>query len=114
MAIIDCMRQVIMMRTDAPPKPAEGSACNGCGVCCAYAPCPIGQIVSRRRTGACAALEWADDGSRYVCGLVASPERHLPPALRSLAPLLGGMAQRMIASGIGCDSDITVEPVAPH
>ena len=47
-------RQVIRLHPAAPAKPPETAPCNGCGVCCAAEPCPIGVLVSGRRTGACA------------------------------------------------------------
>ena len=37
---------VIHLHPSAPPKPAEGAACNGCGVCCAWQPCPLGVLAS--------------------------------------------------------------------
>jgi len=97
---------VILLHTEAPPKPAEGQACNGCGVCCAAAPCPVGQILSRRRTGACVALHWAEDAKRYRCGVVDDPGRHLP-----WLPARWGrrLALRWIAAARGCDSDYVAE-----
>lgn len=100
---------VIELHVDAPPKPAVGMGCNGCGVCCASEPCPLGRLVTRRREGRCAALAWNERTRRYRCGMVESPAAHLPRALRGLAPLLGRLARRWIASGTGCDSDAIVE-----
>ena len=57
----------------APPKPALGAPCNGCGQCCLVEPCPLGMVVSGKRSGACSALRWSDAAGRYVCGLVADP-----------------------------------------
>jgi hypothetical protein len=93
---------VILLHADAPRKPAEGQACNGCGVCCAAAPCPVGQILSRRRTGACVALHWAEGERRYRCGVVDDPARHLPWLPRRWGRRL---ALRWIAAAKGCDSD---------
>jgi hypothetical protein len=104
------MRQVILLRIEAPAKPAEGAPCNGCGVCCAVEPCPVGQLVSRRRSGACSALVWQEAQQRYVCGLVSEPQAHLPRALGWTAPLLSRWARRLIAAGIGCDADATPVP----
>jgi hypothetical protein len=104
------MHRVIVLHAQAPAKPAEGRACNGCGVCCAVAPCPLGQIVSRRRTGACNALLWHDAGQQYRCGLLAAPQQHLPAALHWAAPTLARVARRYIAAGIGCDSSLLVQP----
>ncbi|WP_374564285.1 hypothetical protein [Ideonella sp.] len=101
--------RVIHLHVDAPPKPAEGAPCNGCGLCCAAEPCPVGVLVSRKRVGACHALQWSDSDGRYVCGLVSDPARvlrWLPPAL---APLLSRLARRWIASATGCDASLVAE-----
>ena len=103
------MYQVIQLHLDAPEKPAEGHACNGCGVCCASEPCPIGAIVSRRLHGACAALEWSDASGLYRCGIAASPSKHLLAGLRWIAPVLAKFTLRFISAGSGCDCDVTVE-----
>jgi MinD superfamily P-loop ATPase len=79
----------------APAKPASGSACNGCGVCCLAEPCPVGIVVSRRRTGACRALRW--DGARYRCGV-----------LSAAAGWRASLLARWIAAGRGCDSSAEV------
>jgi hypothetical protein len=88
--------RTIFLQPEAPPKPAPGAACNGCGLCCAAEPCPLGMLVSRRRQGACAALQWQAAENRYRCGLLAEPRPWLPAAL----------ARRWIAAGAGCDSDL--------
>ena len=86
--------RVIEIHADAPPKPALGAPCNGCGVCCLAEPCPLGALLSRRFTGACVALRW--EGTRYVCGaLTAQPEG-----------LRGWLVQRWIAAGAGCDCSL--------
>ncbi|MCP5287440.1 MAG: hypothetical protein H6933_21325 [Burkholderiaceae bacterium] len=94
--------RVIRLRADAPGKPDLGQPCNGCGVCCAWAPCPAGIWVSRRRQGRCRALGW--DGSRYRCGLLAQPRRFvrwLPEAWTRR------LAARWIAAGEGCDAALS-------
>ena len=98
--------QVIHLHPEAPAKPAPGAACNGCGVCCASEPCPVGVLVSRRTQGACAALVWGDGVQAYRCGLVEQPATHLPRPLAFAAPLLRRLARRMIAAGIGCDCSL--------
>ena len=105
-------RQVIRLHPAAPPKPAETAPCNGCGVCCAAEPCPIGALVSGRRTGACAALLWNSDESRYRCGLVGAPQVVLPRLPDALAPLLSRLAKRWISAASGCDSTLVVESPA--
>ncbi len=95
---------VILLHVDAPPKPAEGAPCNGCGVCCAAAPCPLGMLLSRQRRGACKALLWLDDDRRYLCGVLAEPRRWLPCLPAALGRRL---ARRWIAAARGCDSDLS-------
>ncbi len=103
------MRQTIQIHVDAPAKPALGQACNGCGVCCAAEPCPVGMLLSRSRSGRCTALTWSDAQARYLCGVATEPERFIAP--RWLAHLASKMALRMIGAGIGCDCSLDV--VAP-
>jgi len=99
--------RVILLRPEAPAKPAPGQPCNGCGVCCAAEPCPVGQWLSRRRHGACRALAWHDGDARYRCGLLAEPARWLPWLPQALTRRL---ARRWIAAGDGCDSDYEATP----
>ncbi len=111
------MPQTIHIHPQAPSKPRPGQACNGCGVCCLYEPCPLGQLLSRRRTGACVALQWDDRLTLYRCGAMVQPREvlraRLPRGLRWLLPVLGPLlmrlAARWIAAGRGCDCNLTVE-----
>lgn len=102
-------RHVIRIHPAAPVKPAEAAPCNGCGVCCAAEPCPIGVLVSGRRTGACAALLWEPDAALYRCGLVAAPRTMLPWLPAVLAPLLSRLARHWISAASGCDSSLVVD-----
>ena len=101
--------QVLHIHPAAPAKPAVGAPCNGCGVCCLSAPCPLGILLSGRRTGACAALHWDGNQSRYLCGAISRPATVLGPRWRWAAPWLGRWARRWIAAGVGCDSTLQVE-----
>ena len=101
--------QLLHIHPAAPAKPAVGAPCNGCGVCCLSAPCPLGILLSGRRTGACAALRWEDAQARYLCGAISQPADVLGPRWRWAAPLLGRWARRWVAAGIGCDSTLEVE-----
>jgi hypothetical protein len=93
--------RVVRLRVDAPPKPVAGAPCNGCGVCCAWAPCPAGIWVSGRRRGRCRALRW--EGGAYRCGLLAAPRRFLP----GLPPAwTRRLVRRWIAAGRGCDAEL--------
>lgn len=113
------LQTVIHIHPEAPPKPAVGAPCNGCGVCCLVEPCPLGVLLSRQRRGACQALRWNADRTQYQCGAVLAPQAVLQRALpagwgafsRLLAPVLPRLAKRWIAAGTGCDS--TLEPMAP-
>ncbi|KQM80429.1 hypothetical protein [Xylophilus sp. Leaf220] len=98
--------QVVQVHPHAPPKPALGAPCNGCGICCLAEPCPVGMLVSGRRTGACAALRWDDGQARYVCGMVTAPAEVMSPRWRWLAPWIGRRARRWIAAGQGCDAHL--------
>lgn len=100
----------IAIHPQAPPKPAVGAACNGCGICCLAEPCPVGMLVSRRRHGACRALQWDDTGHRYLCGMVVRPADHLPATLRWSASWWRRWSLRLIAAGIGCDCSLEASP----
>jgi hypothetical protein len=98
--------RVIMLQPEAPAKPAEGAACNGCGVCCATAPCPLGMWLSKRRRGECRALAFDAADRRYRCGVIVAPGRWLPWLPAALARRL---ARRWIAAARGCDSDLQID-----
>jgi hypothetical protein len=95
--------RVIHLHPQAPPKPELGAACNGCGVCCASEPCPMGMWLSRKAQGRCDALIWSDLEQRHHCGVVAEPQHWLPWLPRRAARAL---AMRWIAAARGCDSDL--------
>jgi hypothetical protein len=101
--------RVITIQAQAPPKPAYGSACNGCGVCCLSEPCPIGMLVSRRLRGRCAALRWHKPTARYRCGLIAARTRSRNGPAGWLAGASRRLVQRWIAAGQGCDSTAVIE-----
>ena len=100
----------------APAKVPEGAACNGCGVCCLFEPCPVGIFLTGRRSGACSAVRWADALGQYRCGAVMAPRevllKALPKGARWLAPVLTPLLKRMglrwISVGSGCDSQLEV------
>ena len=90
----------VFLPAAAPPKPALGAPCNGCGICCNIAPCPLSRLLLGHRTGTCPALRWEDD--RSWCGLVIAPSgiaRWLPR----------GFVLRWIAAGSGCDCDADID-----
>jgi hypothetical protein len=92
----------------APPKPAIGAPCNGCGVCCALEPCPVARFLLGVRAGPCRALVWDEGAARYHCGMVCAPSTHLPRLPVMLAPLAARLCRRWIAAGSGCDCDAEV------
>ena len=98
--------RVIHLHPLAPPKPATGAACNGCGVCCAAEPCPLGIAVSRRRSGACAALRWVDTERRYRCGLLGDHGAGAAPAGKLPMSMSRRLVARWIGAGAGCDCDL--------
>lgn len=102
-------RRVVHLHAIAPAKPATGAACNGCGLCCAAEPCPLGMLLSRRRHGACAALRWAPRERRYLCGALEEPAVWLPWLPATWARRL---VRRWIAAGVACDADLAAEAVA--
>lgn len=118
MAQTEYSKHTIHIHPLAPGKVAVGAACNGCGVCCLYAPCPLGMVLSHRRSGACSALQWDVDVLQYRCGAIVAPQWvlswALPRGLRRLAsplaPVLRRLGLRWIAAGMGCDSSLEVEP----
>ena len=119
---MDTEQTVILIHPDAPAKPPWGAACNGCGVCCLWAPCPLGVVLSGRRTGGCRAVRWNADQRQYQCGAVTAPREVLSNVLPgpleglagSLAFILPRMALRWIAAGAGCDSSVEVAaPLSP-
>ncbi len=95
----------ISLHAAAPAKPPVGAPCNGCGVCCSFAPCPLSRVLLGHREGACPALLWQID--RYVCGLVEAPAARLRWLPGFLTPLARRFALRWIAAGSGCDCDAT-------
>ena len=110
---------IIHIHPLAPAKVAVGAPCTGCGVCCVFAPCPLGMVLSGRRNGACDALRWNAALLQYRCGAIVAPQhvlaQALPRGLRwlapALAPVLRRLGSRWIAAGTGCDSSL--EAVLP-
>jgi hypothetical protein len=100
--------QVIELHPLAPDKPDFGVPCNGCGVCCAAEPCPVAFILLFQISGRCRALLWQDDTSRYVCGLVAFPDRYVRVIPESWRERIGRFVATRIAAGKGCDSSAEV------
>jgi len=95
--------RTILLHREAPAKPIVGAPCNGCGLCCAVEPCPLGVLISGRRRGRCRALRFDLPQRRYVCGVAAEPRRWLRFLPGEWARRL---ALRWISAGSGCDASI--------
>jgi hypothetical protein len=90
----------VILHALAPEKPVPGAQCNGCGVCCSIAPCPLSRLLLKHRSGASPALTWQE--GRYACGLVVAPTglaRWLPRRF----------VLRWISAGSGCDCDAEID-----
>jgi hypothetical protein len=90
----------VILHALAPEKPMLGAQCNGCGVCCSIAPCPLSHVLLKHRTGACPALTWQEGG--YACGLVVAPTRVARWLPRRFV-------LRWIAAGKGCDCAAVID-----
>lgn len=99
--------QVITIHAKAPPKPALGAACNGCGVCCAAEPCPVSLLLLWPHRKSCRALIWDDAGQRYLCGMVAQPARFLRWLPARWNDAASSLCRRWIAANTACDADVT-------
>ena len=109
-------RRTIYLEHGAPAKSPAGATCNGCGVCCQYEPCPLGVVLSLRRSGACVASVWDPNRRQYRCAALVDPRSllrsRLPAAFQGAcgpaAWLLSRFAPRWIAAGVGCDCDLEI------
>jgi len=99
------MQQIISIHVLAPDKPAIGQPCNGCGVCCAAAPCPVSLALLPQKQRACVALQWSDPQQRYFCGMVVAPKDYIKWLPTRLNQTASRIFKRWIAAGQACDSD---------
>jgi hypothetical protein len=92
-------------------KPAHGSPCNGCGVCCQITLCPVGIAQFGHKAGPCEAIQ--TEAGKAVCGLVANPQRYAPlKVARFGVEKLRSAAMLLISSGKGCDFYFHGEPTS--
>lgn len=80
------------MRVVLPIKPAFEAPCNRCGVCCANALCPAGEIAFPGAVAPCPGLKIAPCGTQTYCQLVAIE------IFAGMEPIL----QRSLGIGEGC------------
>lgn len=104
----------IQSEPGAPIKPVWGAPCNGCGVCCLVEPCPLGVVLSGRRSGSCSALRWRAEEQRYTCGAITDAQAVLAASWIPLAGVASALlarwlpiwALRWVSAGTGCDCDL--------
>lgn len=101
--------QTVELHSLAPAKPDYGANCNGCGVCCAAEPCPVAHVFLFQIRGKCRALLWQDEASRYVCGMVVSPDRYVRLIPHAMRGRIGSFFASRIAAGAGCDLAVEID-----
>lgn len=94
-------------------KPAMGTPCNGCGLCCLITPCPLSRELFKQEHGTCQAL--VKSGDRYACGLVKEPEKFAPDRAKAVgSEMLSAAALYLIGSDDGCDARLHGEKDNPE
>ena len=78
--------------------------CTHCGLCCIAIVCPIGMALMRiSKQGPCPALEWEEDNpDASRCGLIANPEKYLPPQAHAIIQNAPEVMPLILGSGTGC------------
>jgi hypothetical protein len=97
----------VSVHADAPPKPAEGEPCNGCGICCSAGHCPVAWLFLPLGGGTCPALEWNGQAGRYYCGMVVDPAHHVRWLPQRWERRASQWFARRIAADRACDCGIT-------
>lgn len=89
-----------------PIKPAHGSPCNGCGLCCAMEPCGVARefIPNHPEEGPCLALEW--EAGRFSCGMIRRPSHYMRLPNDWADGVLGEMIADALGAGRGCDAEV--------
>jgi hypothetical protein len=95
--------QTLTLHADAPPKPALGQPCNGCGMCCAAERCPMAWLFLPLRSAPCAALEWDGEARCYRCGMVENPAKYIGWLPRRWEARASRWFGYRVAAGKGCD-----------
>ncbi len=109
---IEVKPQRIFLQRGAPDKPPLGAPCNGCGVCCASATCPVARVFLLQWRGPCRALEWHAGEARYLCGMLRRPAQYVRLLPHAATPAFARIVRRYIAAGIGCDAPVEAAPPA--
>jgi len=99
----------IRIHAHAPLKPQVGEPCNGCGICCLAAPCPVSALMLAHKSGACPALIWQDENHLYRCGMLIAPSRYLRWLPSLFQRPFASLVRHYLALNIGCDSTIEVD-----
>lgn len=111
--ITQMQHRIIEIHALAPAKPSEGQPCNGCGICCIAEPCPLGMLISLKRTGRCKAVRWVAEfdesaqevAGRYVCSALL-PEGNSARNSGFLFAIRRWAVRRWIGAGQGCDCSL--------
>ena len=83
-------------------KPAVGSPCNRCGMCCQNEACFLSREYLHSDVSPCVALQFGPDG--YECGLVVNASRYLgTPEFADST--LGAVFAASLGIGESCDSE---------
>lgn len=91
------------------PKPAFGSPCNGCGVCCIAVQCPLSTAIFGDAE-LCPALEAEGDG--FACGLIRNPSHYLHDLPKWSGSSMSEAFAVMLGAGTGCDGQGEDEQVS--
>ena len=96
------------MTQTTPEKPAYGSPCNGCGMCCIAEQCPISQMLFGEHD-LCPALTRM--GNVYACGLLCDTARYAVPVSDKVDSALRAAIAYLLGAGRGCDARLIEEDV---
>ena len=101
----DEARRIAETIAKAPPKPASGSPCNGCGFCCAAEPCGVAlnHIPGCSAQGPCPAMEF--EAGRFFCGMIRRPSHYMQLPNAWADEVLGDMIAQALGAGRGCDAE---------
>ena len=94
-------------------KPAHGSPCNRCGLCCMISICELGRHLFKREAmpGPCPALV-RDDTGLYACSVARDPQRYIDKPMTAVeAGAMQEAARQIIYADDGCDCRVNGEPV---